>query len=98
MKDWWLDLRKPYATVDRDYAIVARIHDATTGEPEVVVAGIGVSGTVAASELLADPQRQEELRRRIGAGFRDRDFEAVISTDVVNGMTGAPKIVVVAVW
>jgi hypothetical protein len=53
---------------------------------------------VAASELLADPQRQEELRRRIGAGFRDRDFEAVISTDVVNGMTGAPKIVVVAVW
>lgn len=97
-RDWWLDLRKPYAAVDRDYAIVARVHDATTGEPEVIVAGIGVSGTVAASELLADPQRQEELRRRVGAGFKDRDFEAVISTDVVNGLTGAPKIVDVAVW
>jgi hypothetical protein len=97
-KDWWLDLKKKYAVVDRDYAIVARIHDATTGEPEVIVAGIGMSGTVAASELLADSKQQEELRRRVGTGFGQRDFEAVISTDVVNGMTGSPKIQAVVVW
>jgi hypothetical protein len=97
-KDWWLDLKKKYAVVDRDYAIVARIHDATTGEPVVIVAGIGMSGTVAASELLADSKEQEELRRRVGAGFGQRDFEAVISTDVVNGMTGSPKIQAVVVW
>lgn len=97
-RSWWLDLTKKYAVVDRDYAIVARIHDATTGEPEAIVAGIGMSGTLAASELLADPKEQEELRRRVGPGFGQRDFEAVISTDVVNGMTGSPKILAVTVW
>ncbi|WP_263378647.1 hypothetical protein [Granulicella paludicola] len=97
-KDWSLDLKKPLLTVTRDYAIVARIHDSSTGELEVIVAGIGMSGTAAAGEFLADPQQLEELRRRVGPGFRNRDFEAVLSTDVVNGMSGSPRILTVAVW
>jgi hypothetical protein len=39
----------------------------------------------------------EELRRRVGPGFRDHDFEAVLSTDVVNGIAGSPRILTVAV-
>ncbi|WP_255550863.1 hypothetical protein [Granulicella sp. dw_53] len=97
-RDWALDLKTQYAAVNHDFALIARVHNEQTGELEVIVAGIGMSGTAAAGEFLVDPHRVEELRRRVGAGFRNRDFEAVLSTDVVNGIAGSPKILAVAVW
>jgi hypothetical protein len=93
-----LDLKLHYAAVTRDYAIVARLHNDQTGQPEMIIAGIGMSGTEAAGEFVADENRMEELRRRIGAGFKDRDFEVVLSTDVVNGIAGTPRILAVSTW
>jgi len=98
MKDWGLDLKAWLADTKRDFAIIARIHDESTGQVEVIVAGIGMSGTAAAGEFLVDPRQMEKLRQRVGSGFRDHDFEAVLSTDVVNGIAGTPKILTVAVW
>lgn len=98
MKDWGLDLKVRLADTKRDFAIVARIHDESTGQVEVIVAGIGMSGTAAAGEFLVNPRQMEQLRRRIGPEFRDHDFEAVLSMDVVNGIAGSPKILTVAVW
>jgi hypothetical protein len=97
-KEWLLDLKKPYGAVNQDYAIVARVHAEQTGQPQIIVAGLGMSGTVAASELLVNPQLGKELRQRIGGGFQDRDFEAVVRTDVVNGIAGPPRILAVEVW
>jgi hypothetical protein len=96
-KEWSLDLKQQYVSVVRDYAIIARLHDKETGQPEMIVAGIGMSGTAAAGEFLGDERRVEELRRRIGPAFKDHDFEVVISTDVVNGIAGSPTVVAVAV-
>jgi hypothetical protein len=96
-KQWSLDLKQQYVSVVRDYAIVARLHNKETGQPEMIVAGIGMSGTAAAGEYVADGKRMEELRRRLGADFKDRDFEVVLSTDVVNGISGSPAVVAVAV-
>ena len=95
---WLLNLKMQYAAVTRDYAIIARVRNEQTGQPQMILAGIGMSGTAAAGEFLVDPAQAEALRRRIGAGFRDRDFEAVLSTDVVNGIAGSPKILAVTVW
>jgi len=97
VKDWGLDVKVPLSDVKRDYAIIARIHDQSTGQVEMIVAGIGMSGTAAAGEFLVDPPQIAELRRRIGVGFRGRDFEAILSTDVVNGIAGSPRILAVAV-
>ncbi len=96
-KAWLLDLKKPYQAVTEDYAIVARIHNEQTGQTQLVAAGLGMSGTVAASELLVDSQLGRQLRQRVGAGLRSRDFEAVIRTDVVNGIGGPPIILAVDV-
>ena len=97
-KDWLLDLKRQYRTVTRDYAIVARLHNEQTGQPEMIVAGIGMSGTAAAGEFVSNVQSVEQLRQRVGSGFKEHDFEAVLSTDVVNGIAGAPRIVAVSVW
>ena len=95
---WSLDLKRQYRSVTRDYAIVARLHNEQTGQPEMIVAGIGMSGTAAAGEFVSNAESVAQLRRRVGGGFKDRDFEAVLSTDVVNGIAGAPRIVAVTVW
>jgi hypothetical protein len=97
MRDWMLDPKAPLTDVKHDFAIIARVHDESTGQIEMIVAGIGMSGTAAAGEFLVDPQQMEELRRRVGSGFRDHDFEAVLSTDVVNGIAGSPRILAVTV-
>jgi hypothetical protein len=47
---------------------------------------------------MVNPYRLEELRKRVGSGFRDHDFEAVLGTDVVNGVPGSARILSVAVW
>ncbi|WP_241654596.1 hypothetical protein [Granulicella sibirica] len=95
---WSLDLKEPIASVTRDYAIVSRLHNEQTGQVEMIIAGIGMTGTAAAGEFISDDHRAAELRQRIGAGFNDKDFEVVLSTDVVNGIAGAAKIEAVSVW
>ena len=50
---WTTDLSIPFAAWKNDYAIVARIDDTATGVPVLIEAGLGNSGTVAASELQA---------------------------------------------
>jgi hypothetical protein len=97
-RSWAVDLKTQYGSVKRDFALVARIHDESTGQIQVIVAGIGMSGTAAAGEFLVDPDRLQELREKVGTGFRDRDFEAVLGTDVVNGIPGSARILATAVW
>jgi hypothetical protein len=97
-RTWEVDLQTQYPAVKRDFALIARVHDDSTRQVQVIVAGIGMSGTAAAGEFMVDPNRLEELRKRVGSGFRDHDFEAVLGTDVVNGIPGSAKILAVAVW
>ena len=99
-KDWSVDLEKRYSAVQRDYALIARFHDESTRQVQVIVAGIGMSGTASAGRFLVDPNLLKELRRRVGPGFRDHDFEAVLGLDVVNGVGGSllPRILAVEVW
>ncbi len=49
----------PYEKLARDYAIVARYRDATTGQPVVITAGISEEGTEAAGELISHPSDLE---------------------------------------
>jgi hypothetical protein len=93
-----VDLKARYPAVKRDFALIARVHDDSTRQIQVIVAGIGMSGTAAAGEFVVDPSRIEELRKRIGPGFKDHDFEAVLGTDVVNGVPGSANILAVEVW
>jgi hypothetical protein len=94
---WEVDLKTQYPAVKRDFALIARAHDDSTRQVVVIVAGIGMSGTAAAGEFMVDPNRLEELRKRVGSGFRDHDFEAVLETDVVNGIPGSARILAVEV-
>jgi hypothetical protein len=97
-RTWEVDLKNQYPAVKRDFALIARVHDDSTRQVQVIVAGIGMSATASAGEFMVDPNRLEELRKRVGPGFKDHDFEAVLGTDVVNGIPGSANILAIEVW
>jgi hypothetical protein len=94
---WERDPTQPYSSAD-DYAIVARFHDASTGGIVVIVAGIGRNGTEAAAQFITSPHYLELLRERVGASLADKNIEAVLKVNVIEGKTGAPSIEAVDVW
>lgn len=95
---WVVDRRLQIATNNyRDYAIVARFTDDTTGRPTLVAAGIGRGGTIAAGEFLTNADLLNAvLSQRPSA--KVRNVEVVLSTQIIDGEPGTPKIEAVYFW
>jgi hypothetical protein len=88
----------PYEKLSRDYAIVARIHDATTGQPVIIAAGISEEGTEAAGESLYNPVYLEALLKNAPPNWEQLNMEAVIETQVIEGHPGPPQVQAVEFW
>jgi hypothetical protein len=88
----------PYQKLSRDYAIVARIHDNTTGQPVIVAAGISEEGTEAAGEILYNPLYLDSLLAKLPPNWEQLNMEAVIETQVIEGHPGPPSILAVETW
>ena len=88
----------PYKKLSRDYAIVARIHDATTGQPVIIAAGISEEGTEAAGEILYNPVYLDTLLAKAPPNWEHMNMEAVIETQVIEGHPGPPTILAVETW
>jgi hypothetical protein len=88
----------PYEKLSRDYAIVARIHDNTTGQPVIIAAGISEEGTEAAGEILYNPVYLDSLLARVPPDWDKKNLEAVIETQVIQGHSGPPNVLAVETW
>lgn len=88
----------PYQKLSRDYAIVARIHDSTTGQPMIIAAGISEEGTEAAGEILYNPVYLDSLLAKAPSNWEQLNMEAVIETQVIEGHPGPPTILAVETW
>jgi hypothetical protein len=96
---WMVDRGVQMATNNyRDYAIVARFTDSITGKLAVVVAGIGRGGTRAAGEFLTDPADLVQLERAARAAGDKKNMEVVLSTQIIDGEAGSPKIEATYFW
>jgi hypothetical protein len=95
---WFTAWDLPYEKLARDYAIVARYRDATTGQPVVIAAGISEEGTEAAGELISHPSDLEALLRNAPTNWRNMNIEAVIETQVIDGHSGPPQVRAVEFW
>lgn len=82
----------------RDYAIVSRFTDVTTGKLAVVAAGIGRGGTRVAGEFLTDPDDLAQLTRAALLDGKKKNIEAVLSTQIIDGEPGTPKVEAVYFW
>jgi hypothetical protein len=98
VKKWFVDFNRPYSKVTTDYAIVAHFHAPNTQQPTLIVAGLGENGTKAASEFITD---EKQLSNALGESTKNStagNFEVVLATEVINGSSGAPKVLAKETW
>ena len=94
---WIVDRTLQLATNNyRDYAIVARFTDDTTGKPTLIAAGVGRGGTIAAGEFVSSPTLLREVMDKRPA--KKENIEVVLSTQIINGEPGTPTIEAVYFW
>ena len=96
---WVVDRSVQMATNNyRDYAIVARFTDNNTGKVAVVIAGIGRGGTRVAGEFLTDNADLALLMRAANQAGDKKNMEAVLSTEIIGGEPGTPKMEAAYFW
>ncbi len=96
---WQIDRSLQVATNNyRDYAVVARFVDSSTGQVAVVLAGIARGGTVAAGEFLTQPGNMEAIKSRAPKGWAGQNMEFVLSTEIIDGRSAPPKIEATYFW
>jgi hypothetical protein len=84
--------------VVEDFAIVARVRDASTGKFVLAIGGIGHHGTTAAGEFVTDPDRLSAFASHLPRGWERRNLEVVLQTTVVDDVAGPPHVVASAFW
>jgi hypothetical protein len=96
---WVVDRPVQMATNNyRDYAIVARFTDSNTGKLTIVVTGIGRGGTIAAGEFLTDNNDLAQLQQAATAAGNRSNMEIVLSTQIIDGEPGSPKMEASYFW
>jgi hypothetical protein len=96
---WQIDRGQQMATNNyRDYAIVARFVDASTGQIAVVSAGIARGGTVAAGEFLTRPDNMQAIKAKAPGSWSGQNMELVLSTEIIDGRSAPPKIEATYFW
>lgn len=98
-RPWAIDRTQQLETNNyKDYAIAARFTDGMTGRPAVIVAGIGRGGTIAAGEFLTKSEHLEPLLDAMRSAGNKTNFEVVLSTQIIEGHPGTPKIEASYFW
>ncbi len=94
---WTFDNTQRAISNSRDYAIVANYFDPSIEQHVFVVAGIGKTGTHAASEFMTEEKHIESWLRnsKIPA---DRNVEIILSTEILDGRSGPPEVVASYTW
>jgi hypothetical protein len=95
-RQWIVNLKAP--AVDRDYAIITRVHDLTTDRIVTVAAGVLGYGTTAAGEFLSSPDYLVDMVRNAPRDWADKNLQVVLSTQVIGGNSGPPRVVATWFW
>lgn len=95
---WRVDPNTPIEQLTRDYAIVSRFRDPQTGQPAVILAGIGPWGSLASGEFVTNPDYLKKLATGAPANWQDKNLQVVISTDVIHGSSGPPNVIATYFW
>jgi hypothetical protein len=97
-KNWHFNRLQPFSTVTADYAIVARFRDSITEGPVMIIAGLGPYGTEAAGEFVQSPEYLVQLSKMLPPGWKNKNVELVLRTDVIGYNAGPPVLLAAYAW
>ena len=95
---WMIDMSKPAEGVASDYAIVSRVHDATTGHWWISVAGLTGAATLRTQEFLVDSKEMTDLVARLPRDWKNKNLQVVFSVRIVQRTPGSAQVVAVHSW
>jgi len=90
---WIFQMRIPIKQISHAYAVVDRHFSNLTGQPVLAIAGLGPYGANAASDFVSNPEYFEDFARKLPRDWSHKNIEVVLETDVIDGRTGAPRVV-----
>lgn len=94
---WKFDNTQSATSNSRDYAIVASFFDPEIAQHVIIAAGIGKSGTAAATDFLTTNNYLTSWLSQTGPS-KSRNVEIVLSTEIVEGEQGPPQVVASYRW
>lgn len=96
---WMVHRQQQMATNNyRDFALVARFADSTTGRLTIVAAGVARGGTIVAGEFLTSADDLAKLAHLAAREGNAKNMEVVLSTQILDGNAAAPKIEAAYFW
>jgi hypothetical protein len=97
-KDWAVNLTTPIPKLTEDYALISRLLDPTTDRMVVVVAGLRGYGTSAAGEFLTNPEYLSAIAKGAPKNWDRKNLQVVVTTKVISGNSGPPRVVATTFW
>jgi hypothetical protein len=94
----WVEAMTSGGPKTETHALLARFVNSSTGQPVVIATGLSPLGTVAAGEILTNPQYMNELLAAAPGEWQKMNLEAVVSAQIVGGQAGPPQIDAVYFW
>jgi hypothetical protein len=96
-RKWGIDLdrRNSEGKLDlqEDFAIISRVLNQRTGKMLVTVGGLYGFGTQAAGQFLTDPKYLTKFAAGLKSGWKSKDVQLVIRTEVIDGTPGPPELI-----
>jgi hypothetical protein len=96
--EWRVVNSWPHRRIPTDYAIVSRVLNPTTEQAVVIVAGITYYGTHAAGEFITNQAYFSEALNNAPRDWYRKNMQVVLSTKVISGAHGPPKVLAVHFW
>jgi hypothetical protein len=88
----------PYLQLTEDYALISRVLDPVTERMVVLAGGLTGYGTIAAAEFLTHAGYADLITARAPRNWEHKNVQILISTRVINGKSGPPKVLTVHFW
>ena len=95
---WKLDFSARVGSIAHDYSLVTRIQDPLTGQPVVLLTGLGAYGNSSASEFVSNPAYFWQFAKDAPKSWKDRTVQIVLETTVVDGRVSIPKVIAQQVY
>jgi hypothetical protein len=81
-----------------DYALVARLPHSETGQPVVILGGLGRPGTEVLGEFMSDDAALQKMVEHLPSNWREKNVLVVLKTESTDSLAGPAEVVASEVW
>lgn len=93
-----MDFNNPIGRIPMTYAIIARFTDPTTGQPTVIVDGLGAAGTIAGADFVTSSEYFKDFVTFAPKEWEKRNIEIVVQSQLIGGNYGSPHVIATNFW